>query len=149
MRTTKEELFNTKKELNDLNEFTNGLSNIAPLVITEINIKNDGDNWGDSIIANKSTFFMPQIKYYGLKEGKFKLDLKIFNNHGQLSQNSEISPKGYTNSNDINIQKAFVFDSKVLKGWGGKKAGHWTAGTYRIEIWYNRKMLAEKTFQVY
>jgi len=32
----------------------------------------------------------------------------------------------------------------VLSGWGGKEKGFWTAGNYRVEIWWNNKKRLKK-----
>ena len=39
--------------------------------------------------------------------------------------------------------------SGEISGWGYKDSGNWSAGTYRIEIWYNEMKMIERSFMVY
>lgn len=128
-------------------EILDSVSNNIPIVITDIEIKNSGENWGDTIYSSKTTYFMPRIEYIGLKEGNFKLDVKYFDNEG----NKLSSKEGHFLPDIINLEyyQLYYKRDKELIVWGRKNPGYWPAGTYRIEIWYEEHKLAEKTFQVY
>ncbi|MBR5068150.1 MAG: TIR domain-containing protein [Bacteroidales bacterium] len=118
----------------------------VPLVITDIEIKNSGDNWGDIILSSETTYLVPRIEYIGLTEGQFMLYAKYFDNEG----NKYTAKDGHFPSNNINIEYSQLYERsrKELTGWGNDNLGHWSAGTYRIEIWYEEQKLAEKTFLV-
>ncbi|MBR0187203.1 MAG: hypothetical protein IJQ09_01290, partial [Prevotella sp.] len=58
-----------------------------------------------------------------------------------------ISPSGYTYKSDVYINSYTT--SVELLGWGGNNAGHWKAGKYRWEFWYNSEKIGEKSFTIY
>ena len=123
------------------------LSNYTPLFITDIEVKNEGEEWGERMYSKKSTYFMIRVKYIGIKEGTYKLETKIFDNAGNLRRNAEISPTGYSYSTEITVRRDENYEE--LEGWGNAQPGFWSAGTYRLEIWYRGKKLSEKSFRVY
>ena len=141
---TWDELRESKKN----QEILTSLSNYIPFVITDIEVKNDDDEWGNKIYSSKSTYFIPRIKYIGLKKGKYTLYVKIFDSNGELSRNEETSPKGYSYSDELTIIEGENVSDQII-GWGNKTPGNWSAGNYRIEIWHKEKKLSEKTFRVY
>ena len=134
-------------ELRESKETMSLLSSHTPLFITDIEVKNKGEEWGDKIYSKKSTYIMPRVKYIGIKEGTYKLETKIFDNAGNLERNAEISPTGYTNSTVITVRRDENYADLI--GWGNEQSGCWSAGKYRIEIWYDGKKISEKSFRVY
>lgn len=124
------------------------LSNHIPFIITDIEIKNDGEDWGDKIYSCKSTYFRPRIKYIGINHGTYKLDIKIFDSIGELSHNEATSPKEYSYSDELSIVKGENISGQI-SGWGNEKPGNWPPGIYRIEIWYKERKMSEKSFRVY
>ena len=139
--------WNKLRDSNKAQETLSLLSSYTPFIITDIEVKNYDDDWGDIIYSSLSTYFIPRIKYIGLKEGIYELKTKIYDNEGILSQNNETSPKGYSNSSKISVNNGENYEE--LTGWGYKEKGTWSAGTYRIEIWYKEQKLFEKSFRVY
>ena len=57
------------------------------------------------------------------------------------------APLGFSQSDDYYFQEGN--QSKNLWGLGNEPQGHWSAGTYRIEIWYENICLKSKTFEIY
>ena len=58
------------------------------------------------------------------------------------------SPDGYSYFNSVSIQEGIDISDNI-SGYGDETKGHWAAGDYRIEIWYNDKKMAEKSFKIY
>ena len=137
----------TLDELHETKDILNALSDRFPFLITDIEVKNDGDEWGNKIYSSKSTYFMPRIKYIGLREGTYDIKIKIYDNTGELSRNENKSPNGYTSSNEFKVDSGEHYEE--LTGWGNETPGNWPTGTYRIEIWCEGKKMSEKTFRVY
>lgn len=133
-------------ESNKAKETLSLLSGYVPFVVTDIEVKNDGDDWGNKIYSSKSTYFRPRIKYIGIKEGSYNLGIKIYCNNS-LSQGKS-SPNGYSYFENTSIEIGENY-SEQIGGWGNKDVGNWPAGNYRIEIWYKEMKLSEKTFVVY
>ena len=139
-----------------LSEKESLLSSIAnnniPLIITDIQMGNLYENsqietdYGSEIYSKNTMYIAPSINYIGLKSGSETLKVKFFNSQGTLSTGTT-SPAGYSYSNDN-----YIYNGKntmTLSGWGSKNKGHWSAGNYRIEIWYKDKCLSSKSFTIY
>lgn len=58
------------------------------------------------------------------------------------------SPYGFSQSEDCFIYSGSD-NTYSLNGWGNRNKGHWTSGTYRIEVWYENTCLKSKTFTIY
>lgn len=136
-----------RKRLEKSEEVIVGISEYAPLIVYDVEVKNENGQWGDSIYSKNSTFLYPRIKYFGIEKGTYKLYVKFYKPNGELSSNAN-SPKGYSSMREVSIFEGKNF-SNVNYGWGGKTPGHWAVGDYRVQIWYDNRMLAEKTFKVY
>ena len=73
--------------------------------------------------------------------------MKIFDSNGTLRDNPK-SPKGYSYSYDASILEGENVSDNI-SSWGNKSTGYWAAGDYRIEFWYDNRILAAKSFKVY
>lgn len=139
-------LMEANDNLIEANSIISAISDNMPFIVTEVEVKNGSDEWGDPINSKESTYISTRFKYIGLKEASYKIDFKLFRNN-QLSRNDDISPKGYTYSENCSFDITNNGICSVFS-WGGEKKGYWPAGNYRIEIWWNNKKLAEKEFVV-
>ena len=124
-----------------------------PLIISDIEIANvtyNGDietNYGNTLYSSRTMYLKPRIKYYGISSGNKTLKVKWYNPNGTLKTGSS-SPYGFSQSESCYIYSGSD-NTYSLNGWGNSTRGHWNAGTYRIEIWYNNTCLKSKTFTVY
>lgn len=132
---------------------TDRIKSSFPLIISDIEIGNvtyDNDiltDYGKSIYASQACFLKPKVKYYGMVDGSRMLKTKWIRPDGTvISGNS--SPSGFSQSDSFTIVSG-PNQSLLMGGWGWKEPGNWTAGTYRIEIWYGNTCLQSKTFQIY
>ena len=147
-RQYEDKLTDTQIRLKDSQVYLDTLFKFSPLIITDIEVKDEKEEWGDTIYSSKSTFLQARIDYLGIKEGLDSLYFKYYNAKGTLLHNPEISPKGYSFSRAININVGNNNDI-VFQGFGYTNAGSWPIGESRVEIWYDGKKLAEKTFEIY
>ena len=138
--------WDAEDSLNEANSIISAISDNMPFIVTEVEVKNGSDEWGNPIYSKESTYISTRFKYIGLKEASYKIDFKFFCNN-QLSRNDDISPKGYTISKNCSFDITNNGSCSVFS-WGNEKKGNWCAGNYRIEIWWNNKKLAEKEFVV-
>lgn len=124
-----------------------------PLIISDIEIANvtyDGDietNYGNTIYSSNTMYLKPRIKYYGISSGYKNLKVKWYNPNGTLKTGTS-SPYGFSQSEDCFIYLGSD-NTYSLNGWGNRNKGHWTSGTYRIEVWYENTCLKSKTFTIY
>lgn len=131
------------------------LRTLFPIYIKKLEVANaDGSGkpisqYGRDIVAATSMYLLPQITYYGFKPGeKVELQVKLYNPDGNLVLGSE-SPKDGSCSYTFTINTVYPSDNVVgLKGWGGSDKGHFPAGTYRYEIWYNDMCFKAVTFKL-
>ena len=143
----------SENELTDTQTHLETISKFSPLIITDIEMGNEyeGDSleteYGSTIYSSNTMYLKPRLKYVGVKDGAdITLSVKLFGPNGKMST-GKTSPSGYSYSDDIKVSSGE--NSQVLSGWGNKTKGHWSAGIYRIEIWYYGKKLAEKTFDIH
>lgn len=123
-----------------------------PLSISKIeigNVYNDGTietEYGATIYDDNTMYLKPRITYTGNKSGNVSLKVKFFTADGDLSTSSN-SPIGFSYEKSVSLEKGSG-KTIVLSGWGGEDKGHWKAGTYRIEIWYENTCLKKQEFLV-
>lgn len=143
------DLKNTKSELASVQSSMNDLSQYTPLIVSDITMKNGGEDYGETIYSRNTTYLYPRLKVYGLVDRTITLYIKFYTPNGLSTGTGKWqSPPGYSYKDDVTIQKnrqTMLYPA----GWGGKDKGHWQKGTYRIEIWHNNSCLKTKTFTIY
>lgn len=126
---------------------------LPPLTITDVEFANTYSdrtietNYGERIYSNRSMYITPKITYDGNNAGEIELYFKIFKSDGTLSKGTS-SPSWYTYSNTMTVV-ARTGETQTFTGWGNATKGHWSAGTYRFEIWYSSKCIWSGFFTVY
>ena len=127
-------------------------NNIQPLTISKVEIGNiykDGTietAYGATIYADKTMYLKPRITYTGNKGGDVTLKVKFFTADGTLSTSSK-SPTGFSYETSVSLQRGSG-NTVELSGWGGEDKGHWKAGNYRLEVWYEGACLKRQEFEV-
>lgn len=123
-----------------------------PFLITEVKFGNtDGKgntetNFGGTLYSSSSMYITPQIKAYGLKNQKTKIDVKIYDAYGMMKQ-GDSSPIESTYADTIQVRNG-EYETFVLKGWGNSSRGHWKRGRYKLEIWSQNKCLSRNYFYI-
>ena len=116
-----------------------------PIIITNIQVRNAGEEYGKTIYSEDTTFINPKIAYKSLDSRSIKLDVKLWLPSGNLSTGTG-SNDGYSYSNGVTVYNGNGVVE--LGGWGNTNKGTWGSGKYRYEIWCNEKMLKEKVFYI-
>ena len=151
--TSNKELITSNKELNRLldKEYQdkNEISASNPIIISDITFGsklNGSDFYGlkTNLPYRKIGYLSPTIEYFGVKEGYHTLDIKIWSPDG-LSKGTD-SPRGYSFKSSANYNRGR--GSKPLTSWGNGSGGTYLRGNHTIEIWYEGKILFERTFRV-
>ncbi len=127
------------------------LRTLYPIYITKLEVANADNHgnaissFGKTISASSSMYLMPRITYWGLKVGeKITLYVRLYDNEDKLVTGSS-SPKGY--SYDCKIDPILPNENMLsLSGWGGGDKGHFRAGSYRYEVWYEDMCLKQHVF---
>lgn len=127
------------------------LRTLYPIYITKLEVANADNHgnaissFGKTISASSSMYLMPRITYWGLKVGeKITLYVRLYDNEDKLVTGSS-SPKGY--SYDCKIDPILPNENMLsLSGWGGGDKGHFRAGSYRYEVWYEDICLKQHVF---
>lgn len=129
-----------------------GKSNKAPFVITKVEVGNVDYNWnyinnyGTTIYSYQTQYLTPRIYVTVYTPGTYTIYVKLLNPSGKLVTGNS-SPSGYSFSDDITLNSSTTY--KNLMGWGGSTSGHYSAGQYRWEFWYNGEKIGEKSFTIY
>ncbi len=140
------ELNAAKSELNTVKGVLDSISSYMPFVVYELNVKNEGEEYGGTIYSKNTTYIYPKLETYGLTDGTIELFVKFYSPDG--FQTYSESPPGYTYSDKVTLNK-HQNNTLVLSGYGDKTKGNWKSGSYRIEIWYESRCLYEKKFTIY
>ena len=140
------ELNSTKSELSTIKGVLDNISAYVPFVVSEMTVKNEGEEYEGTIYSKNTTHIYPKLEGYGLVDGTIELFVKFYSPDG-LSTYSE-SPSGYTYSDKVSLNK-HQNNTVVLSGYGNKSKGNWKSGAYRIEVWHKGKLLYEKRFTIY
>lgn len=124
----------------------------APFVINSVTVGNvayDGtiiNNYGSTIYSSQTRYLKPKLFITVNTSGTYTVYTKLYTPNGSLSTGTS-SPTGYTFSNSKTLYSTTT--EWILSGWGGNTSGHWSAGQYRWEFWYNGEKIGEKSFTVY
>lgn len=158
LRITKDFIYNDmmsyyEEELGHLNNRIDQIGKLQPFIVTKLDVVNlDYDN-GEfkkeqkGRKTGKYTLFDDQkvdyialkIDYYGIQEDEVKVFIKLIGPDG-LSYNSEVSPKGY--STDEDIQLFIGNQQETTSGWGNED-GLYDRGNWRAELWLEGKIVPE------
>lgn len=140
------ELNSTKSELSTIKGVLDNTSAYVPFVVSEMKVKNDGEEFGGTIYSKNTTYIYPKLEGYGLIDGTIELFVKFYAPDGLRTYSG--SPSGYTYSDKVSLnkhQKKTIF----LNGYGNETKGTWKSGSYRIEVWHKDILLCEKKFTIY
>ncbi len=143
----------SQSENNKLKDEISKIKEGIPIIITDIKIGNVykdfkiETDYGKRIIASNTMYLAPQITYNCMAYVEMPLYVKLFGPDGKL-RTGKTSPEGYTYKDDCNFLNG---DKKTLDlmGWGNEKKGYWSAGKYRLEIYYKDIYIASKEFEIY
>lgn len=138
LNTTIEELEEDKQNLK------NSLAKLPPLIIDEIRIGSEQDKWtiinikpGDRLVSYNVKYLFPEISYYGIRSGNFTLTHKIYNSSGKLHCSCDT---------EVNVSNGA--GKTQLAAYGNNNGGSWSAGRYRLELWYKSTLLYSKDITI-
>lgn len=123
----------------------------GPFSISSVDIGITDENknivtfFGSTLYSSITKYLTPQITVNAKSAGTYEIYYKLYDASGALSTGS-VSPSGYTWNHTLYIKQGI--GTYILNGWGGKKAGYWRSGNYRMEFYYKGELLATKYFTV-
>ncbi len=133
-------------ELNRLETVTSIVAKNTPLIITDVEVKNGGEEFGETIYSKNTTYLTPKISYISLVDSTYKLSVKLYAPYGLST--GKTSPSGYSYSDEFSASKNEE-STYILSGWGNEKKGHYPKGKFRYEIYCGGHLLFTKHFSVY
>ena len=148
-----QQLESNSKDLNTTLKLRNDeikeLSSAYPFLITSVDIKNSGEEYGATIYAQNTTYIYDRINIKSYYTGSVTINVKFYRPNGDnlaLSDNDK-SPAGYSYSQQIQLENGKSTYSESL-GWRNTDKGHWKSGQYYMEFWYNNKCFYRKGFYI-
>lgn len=107
------------------------------------------DDYGNNLYASEIKYLKPKMFYKGLasEEKEITVDVKIIKEDGSI-ETGKNSPDGYTYSYKFNVESG-PGKSIGLSGWGRNGGGAYTAGQYKLEVWYKGNILFQKGIRLY
>jgi hypothetical protein len=122
-----------------------------PIYIHDIEYRNEKynqviDNYGEILWSKKIRFLNKRldITNYSETRKEYILNCKIFTPDNVLL-NKEYTK--YTHSDTINIEKGRFKAS--LAGWGNNTTSIYESGKYKMEIWFENRIIFSDDFQIY
>ena len=124
------------------------LAKKEPFIVLDIEIRNEGESYNQTIYSKNTTRLTGKIHYVGLKNQNIKLKIKLYCN-GELSHGGGTwYREDYSFDGDISVTNNVV-SSEEIGYWGTDEKGQWPSGDYRYEVWYNNKCFWVKYFTIY
>lgn len=127
-------------------------SSSAPFTIKSVSIANtdyDGSiitDYDARIYSYKTKYLTPKIYVDVKKVGKYDIYVKLYTPSGLSKPNAGSSLDGYSYKTSVSLSEGT--NAYVLPGWGGSKSGHWAAGEYRFEFYYEDEMIGKHSFKI-
>jgi hypothetical protein len=90
---------------------------------------------GEKLISSQMRYLKPSIEYNSFINGKVELFIKIIQPDGKVKRNEEISPDGYSYSQNIEVLQGKEKTHSLI-GWGNSAVSTYLPGKYTIEIYY-------------
>lgn len=118
----------------------------SPLIINSVSVRNSGEDYGDPISSNRTTYINPKIELFSLIDEYVEIYVKLFTPYG-LSTGKN-SPNGYTSSKEFRVGKNSITTCQ-FSGWGGEDEGYWESGYYRYEFYYKGNCIGSYEFEVH
>lgn len=147
------ELDSAKEKVSDYYNEHAAANSSAPFTIRSVSVANtDHDGsiltpYDSKIYGNRSKYITPKIYVDVKTAGTYDIYIKFYTPAGLSTGSDGSSPTDYSYKASVTMAKGF--NSYVFNGWGGKDAGHWKAGDYRFEFYYQGKQIGKKAFTLY
>jgi hypothetical protein len=126
---------------------------IQTILITSIKVGNStkDNKWinqpGQTLYAKDILYLFPVITYNSSFNGQATFYVKIIKPDGEIKQNPDISPAGYTYSTAVSVTEG-ENKSLDLGGWGKTEGGLYSAGEWTIEVWYEGVCLCSEKIRL-
>lgn len=101
-------------------------------------------DYGKPIYSSTTQYLRPKLYVDINTEGNYDIYVKLYSPNGLSTGDS--SPSGYSYSNTLKLTKSNR--EYYMSGWGSSTSGHWKSGSYRMEFYYNNKLIYTKNFNV-
>ena len=138
------EISSKNNEIELLNNIITKITKSQSVFIEDMEVRNEGENYGQKIFSRNSTFINPRIKVINMAHSTKTLGVKFFAPWGL--QTGKSSKNGYSYTEDLPADFSGWYE---IDGWGNTLKGTWPPGNYRIEIWSDGKCIDKKSFRVY
>jgi len=154
-RTTKADFYATAGRLRGIESEYEEAKHLLLFTVNSVKVgnANSANKWinepGDKLYAEKIRYFNP-VMYVNAPAAVSDLEffIKIFSPTGELSRNESSSPEGFSYKTRENIKKG---ENTLVdfEGWGSGSKSTYTAGEWRVEIWFNGVRVGEETVTLY
>ncbi len=123
-----------------------------PFTINSVDVGiTDKDNavivsYGSSLYSYQTRYLAPRLNVNVKKAGTYEIYVKMYDASGSLSTGTN-SPSGYSYKHSVSMSTGS--QTYNISGWGSNTAGHWKAGNYRFEFYYDGELIGQKSFTIY
>ena len=124
-----------------------------PLTVTDLKLRNE--TGGKPLGDYTTRFARSEVKFIwfhaklnnnfvGIKDLEGTLNVRIVGPDGTIEHNNE-SPSGFTSKHDYTVPTA----TDAGEGWGNADGNSFTPGPYRLELWWDGRLVGVQQFVVY
>ena len=141
-------LNNYKSALTQRDNIINTIAQNTDVFISDIEVRNKGEYYGEKIYSRNTTFINPRFKVINLSDNSKDIGVKFYAPFGLAT--GKTSKDGYSFTQSIPAKYGSNSETWYeASGWGNEEKGNWMAGKYRIEFWADGKCIATKHFTIF
>lgn len=140
--TLSTELSSVRRRNSQLEKIFSDIGHIQPILVSKIEIRNKGENYGETIYSKNTTFINIRVTTLSFVDKYVDVNVKMIDPNGIVVRGENFS-KDYSYTKTIYAKKGET-QSTEFNGLGDKTKGHWPAGKYKFELYVDGRMIGEK-----
>ena len=135
----------------DFKDFSKEMAEHNPILVSNVEVRDVSTFDGEDIQAENSTYLTVTARVASFIQGRYDLYYKLYYPSGRLCQydkDVDAYVEDYTAMKSIYLNP-YRFQYISFPSIGNKPKGHWSSGTYKIEIYFRGRCIGTKEFEIY
>ena len=132
-------------------KFSKEMAKHNPILISDVDVRDESTAFGEKKQAENSTYLTVRVLVASFIEGHYDLYYKLYYPSGKLAQygkSVDYYIEDYTAMTSMELD-SFEIQHISFPSIGNKPKGHWSSGTYKIEIYFRGRCIGTKEFEIY
>lgn len=135
----------------DLEGFSKAMAEHNPILVNDVEVCDESTYYGEDIQAENSTYLTVRVWVASFIKGHYDLYYKLYDPSGRLrhyAKDVDAYVEDYTAMESIYLNP-YGFQDITFPSIGYNNKGHWSSGTYKIEIYFRGRCIGTKEFEIY